>query len=91
MPNPNDQYKIFEFETSHERVSVYVLKPGQNFERFGGSRHGLTVVKTPSLIIRTHSLRGHGTQDVEHDVHNINVWRTTLDAYRVSVEDKNDS
>lgn len=52
--------------------SVYILKPGAHFPGFGGSRHGLTVGKTPSLITRTRA--GGGISDVEYDVHDPSVW-----------------
>lgn len=85
----NDQYKILEFTTPHECVSVYILKPGQTFERFGGSRGGLVVKGNASLIIR--AVGRYGSSDVEHDVHNINRWRQLFDGMRNAIEEASES
>lgn len=47
----NQQFLIADFTVGDSRKLVYLLKPGDLFERFGGSRHGLLVRKTPSLIV----------------------------------------
>ena len=85
----NIETKILEFKLGDTTTSVHVLKPGQHFERFGGSRCGLIVNKTPSLIVRQHSQ--WGTDDVEYDVHNLNVWRQIMDRYRLSIEEQIDA
>lgn len=50
--------------TSKARTDIYLLDPGQCFDRFGGSRHGLVVRKTGSLVV-SHT-DSFGQQDTEH-------------------------
>ena len=73
MTEANDKYKVADFTIEETRIRAYVLKPGQHFERFGGSRHGLVVNKTPSLIVRRSGR--WGTEDSEYDVHDVGVWQ----------------
>jgi hypothetical protein len=61
------------------RMEIHVLKPGQIFEGFGGSRHGIMIRGSPSLILREH-LQGQ-VLDYEFDVDDLSAWRhivTTL-------------
>lgn len=59
-------------ETGKTVCEVYMLNPGQHFPGFGGSRHGLTVQKTASLIVR--NTQGGCITDVEHDITDGTVW-----------------
>lgn len=59
--------------TRRTRYEVYVLNPGDVFAGFGGSRHGLCVKKTASLIIREYSYAGTMT-DTEFDVNSAKTW-----------------
>lgn len=53
---------------------VYLLNPGEVFAGFGGTRSGLLVRKTASLIIRC--LACGSSTDVEYDIRDPNAWRT---------------
>lgn len=80
MTDANSQYEIVSWAGRDAKYSVYVLKPGQCFERFGGSRAGLVVRETPSLIV---SRSGRdGVTHTEYDVHDIKVWRNIFEAIR---------
>src|SRR5579863_1624326 len=57
---------------SGTRIEIYALDPGEVFQHFGGSRHGLVVRKTSSLITRTVQ---HGCSDVERSVGSNDFWR----------------
>jgi hypothetical protein len=57
-------------------LKVYILMPGENFPRFGGSSRGLTVTKTPSLIISENG--PWGRHDTEYDIHNKKIWAFIL-------------
>jgi hypothetical protein len=57
-------------------TEIHLLNPGENFPGFGGSRHGLTVRKTASLITRTRHTGPDGfTDDIELDIHEPGVWK----------------
>lgn len=71
------------YKTKYE---IHILQPGEVFPRFGGSRHGLLVKKTPSLIVRETAT--HGLKDTEYDVNNEGIWRwigKLMDVNRVAV------
>lgn len=80
--DPNAKYRVLSMEIgtkgteSHVRIRVYLLNPGETFERFGGSRQGLTVRKTASLIVST--LQCGSSRDTEYDlrggVNQPDVW-----------------
>lgn len=52
---------------------VHVLNPGEVFPGFGGSRTGLLVKKTPSIIVRERN--GMGTTDHEYSVDHPEFWK----------------
>lgn len=72
----NKKFLVAEFDTNSTdgkmHTEVYLLNPGDFFADFGGSRSGLVVRKTASLIVRQSGPMG--THDVEHDVNNQTVW-----------------
>jgi hypothetical protein len=53
-------------------VEVFILPPKSHFSPFGGSKSGLLVGKTPSIVTRDRD--GSGTLDTEWDVHSPRVW-----------------
>lgn len=53
-------------------VEVYTLNPGSRLVPFGGSKPGLVVGKTASLVIRTGT--GWGIRDVEYDINDKEAW-----------------
>lgn len=55
--------------TSYE---LHMLNPRETFPGFGGSRAGLLVGKTASLVSRMHT--PNTTSDTEHDIHDPVVW-----------------
>lgn len=52
-------------------TEIHMLNPGEVFDGFGGSRHGLAVKKTASLITR---VREGMLQDTERDITDKHVW-----------------
>jgi len=80
--NPNDRFKIMDFTIGTLHRRVYLLNPGDNFARFGGSSAGLTVRKTASLIV---SDVQHGSRsDAEYDLTDEQAWVNILHSYRLS-------
>lgn len=55
------------------RVEVHVLNAGEFFEGFGGSRHGLVVRETASLITRW--ISPFDFKDTEWDIHDPRPWK----------------
>lgn len=82
--NHNDQFRVLSYKLDGTKVEVYILKPGDWFEGFGGSRHALQVSKTHSLILRT---TGPCLRDVEYDVHNKEAWAAIFEGYALSMKD----
>jgi len=84
----NDQFKVLEYTTpadaecSKVKVQVYILNPGDVFEGFGGSRHGLAVRKTASLIIRTTAVWGQ--RDVEYNVNDKEAWKAIQEGHSLA-------
>ena len=54
------------------RTRIYLLNPGQLFPGFGGSRSGLLVGKTASLIMR--QTAAWGCRDTEYDIADPKAW-----------------
>lgn len=86
-PRHNDQFLVLDFQhkagaTLATRVQVYILNPGDYFEAFGGSRHGLSVTKTASLIIRVTS--PWGMRDVEYNVNDKEAWKAVAEGMNLS-------
>lgn len=76
----NEQFKITEFKNGADTKSVYLLNPGQVFSGFGGSRSGLLVRKTASLIVRESGPAG--CYDTEYDIADKKVWDRIFYAHR---------
>lgn len=68
----NEKYEIFRVTKDGTTVIVHALNPGETFERFGGSRHGLTVRKTASLVVSTKTPWDY--KDVEYDLRDQDTW-----------------
>lgn len=69
--DPNAQFRIFDItlpsgEEEKTRRRIYLLNPGETFQSFGGSRHGLTVRGGASLIISTN--QGGSRCDMEYSL-----------------------
>lgn len=83
----NEQFKVLTIKSDgSNRREVYLLNPGDTFAGFGGSRHGLTVRKTASLIVR--DVGPHGCRDVEYNLNDADAWRairTTLAFPNISI------
>ena len=56
-------------------VDVFILNPNQRFTPFGGSKSGLVVKKTASLITRVKEPKYGITRDTEYDVYDASVWK----------------
>jgi hypothetical protein len=75
MFDPMTPAMIFE-ECGEDKTTyeVYLLNPGNIMQGFGGTRQGLLVRKTASLILRC---KIHGSvTDVEYDLRDENAWKT---------------
>lgn len=72
MNVPKPVLTIVSVETGRVVSEIYALNPGQTFPNFGGSRHGLTVRKTASLIVR--NTQAGCITDTEYNVDDGHVW-----------------
>ncbi len=80
-PQGNARYLVLDFEREYQdggatrtyRYQVYLLPAGAMFEGFGGSRSGLLVGRTPSLVVR--ELHPTGQRDTEYDLAAKGVWQ----------------
>jgi hypothetical protein len=80
--DPNEKFKIMGFRQGGTTIRVYLLNPGEVFQGFGGSRHGLQVNKTASLIV---SEVDHERRDVEYDLRGKDgTWEKILTRYRMA-------
>lgn len=70
--DPNHKYRVLEMVLGTEgtpercRIRVYLLNPGECYAGFGGSRSGLVVRKTASLVVST--LQCGSLREVEYDL-----------------------
>jgi hypothetical protein len=77
--DPNAKFLVIDITTKGSegegsmRTRVYLLNPGDVFAYFGGSRHGLCVKKTASLIL-SQSSPAMGRRDTEYDLTNADAW-----------------
>lgn len=62
----------------HSRIEVHVLNPRESMPGFGGSRSGLLVGKTASIVTRT--IQNGMQTDVERDIHDTFFWKYIVDA-----------
>lgn len=70
MPKP--VMTIVEKATGKVTSEIYMLNPGEGFAGFGGSRGGIVVGKTASLIVRNR--QGGQISDIEYDIYDAGVW-----------------
>lgn len=54
-------------------VEVHMLNAGDRLPYFGGSKSGLVVQKTASIVTR--SKGSGGCKDVEYDIYDASVWK----------------
>lgn len=64
--------KVLTLTCGGETVEIHMLNPGQLFDKFGGSRSGLVVGKTASLITRR--ISAMGIVDRELDIYDADIW-----------------
>lgn len=67
-----EERKVAGFKLNDTQIDVYLLNPGEVFPGFGGSRSGLLVRKTASLIVRQTS--PGGLYDTEYSIHDQQAW-----------------
>lgn len=72
----NAKYLVLDYRIKSSRYRAYVLKPGEYFANFGGSRHDLCVKKTPSLIVR--SEQAGCMTDTEYGTERRDIWTWLL-------------
>lgn len=74
MKQANQKFHIMTIVHSERQKSeLFLLKPGDLFEEFGGSRHGLLVRKTPSVVVSR--VLEHSRDDSEYDASDPKVWQ----------------
>jgi len=66
--------KVMTIKTEHSTTEVHLLSPGENFPGFGGSKRGLVVGKTPSLITRQYDHKSGSMNDIEHALNSKTAW-----------------
>ena len=66
-----------------EVTEIHMLNPGEHFPGFGGSRSGLVVGKTASMVIRR--ITQMGIRDSELDIHDLDAW--TIIAHLINAHD----
>lgn len=65
--------KVITIKTAHNtETEIHMLNPKEVMEGFGGSRHGLVVGKTASLVTRTNT--ASSCDDVERNITDECVW-----------------
>lgn len=82
MPDHNEKFLVLKYRAHGIDTEVYLLDPGEIFEGFGGSRHGLPIKKTASLIVRQ-SGPGIGgmLKDTEYGINRKDIWDHILKFY----------
>ena len=63
---------VITLKTGTTEIDIFMLNVGEMLTPFGGSKSGLLVRKTASMVVRTKDQQG--TTDVEHDIHDPRVW-----------------
>ena len=65
---------IMILKSENTTFEIYLLNPGSTFQGFGGSKQGLTVRKTASLIIRRYCHESGSMEDSEYDIDDHGIW-----------------
>jgi hypothetical protein len=65
---------IMILKSENTTFEIYLLNPGCTFQGFGGSKQGLTVRKTASLIIRRYDHESGSMEDSEYDIDDHGIW-----------------
>lgn len=58
------------------KYEFHMLKPGEHFERFGGSRHALIAGRKGALIVREHMTASDQITDTEYNPADRGVWQS---------------
>jgi len=66
------EFKLYAGTSDEAKYEIHLLNPGEVFPGFGGSRHGLLVKKTASLIVRRTT--SYDLKDTEYDLRDESVW-----------------
>lgn len=66
--------KILDIDHNTVHVEVFILQVGETFPGFGGSKQGLVVRKTPSLIVRNNVKESGEVRDAEYDINDTMIW-----------------
>jgi len=64
---------VITLKAANTQVDIFMLNVGEHLTPFGGSKSGLVVRNTASMIVRTEYADGSVT-DVEHDIYSPKVW-----------------
>lgn len=66
--------KVLTVELPDMTYEVHMLNPKEHMEGFGGSKSGLVVGKTASLVLRQRQTSAGSLTDTEYDIHDAKVW-----------------
>ena len=66
--------KIMTLKTEHSTFEIHLLNAGEIFPGFGGSKRGLLVTETASLIVRRYCHQSGSMEDSEHDIDCPKAW-----------------
>jgi hypothetical protein len=64
--------KVLTVKHGQDITEIHMLNPGEHYPDFGGSRSGLVVGKTASLVLSRRGIMG--IHDTELDIYDKNVW-----------------
>lgn len=66
--------KCLTVDTPATSYEIHLLNPKEHMAGFGGSRSGLVVGKTASIVLRTRQKKGGMVKDMELDITDKNFW-----------------
>jgi hypothetical protein len=73
-------YTLDSATNSGSRLEIHLLNPGETFQRFGGSSHGLTVRGRKASTVTRWVDGGSGyTRDIEWNLSEPRVWKWVAD------------
>lgn len=67
--------KVLTVELPDMTYEIHMLNPHEHMEGFGGSKSGLVVGTTASLVLRQRQKSVGSVTDTEYDIYDPRVWR----------------
>lgn len=66
--------KVMTINTENSTTEVHLLNPGNHFPGFGGSKRGLVVGDSPSMVIRRYCHESGSMEDIEDYIDSEVSW-----------------